>query len=659
MCSARSELLDRRPGWGGGKLNATSILLEPLRDDESRQLISNLLDRAPLPAETESRIAEAVGGNALFAQELVAMLIDNGLLRLENHHWVASRDLSELPVPSTIHALLAARLEALPAEERAIITRASVEGSVFHRGAVSELSEGSLDPTLDSGLMALVRRDVIRPDTAGFAGEEAYRFRHVLIRDAAYRSLPKTARADLHERFAIWLERTAEGHLREFEEIVGYHLEQAFHYRLALGRCDPKAVSLAARAAEWLESAGRRALARSDLPAAIGLLERAADLLTLDDPGRAALLPELAVALIEAGRLAEAESLLAEAQRLAAAAGDDCAEAHALVQQQFLNLLRVVEGGTEEAARVVEQVVPVFERHGDDHGLCRAWRLQAWLTWNEARAAAAAEAWEHAAAHARRAGDEDERSEILNWVASSIFFGPVPVAEGILLCEAIMNEVSGNLASEAWTLRSLAGLHAMGGRFELARALLTRSNAVFEELGQTLNSSVSHLEAIAEMLAGNPAAAERSLRSCYRALEEMGDKAFLSTTTAYLAQAILVQGRDEEAERFTELSEELAATDDLITQVIWRGARARIVAKRGYAEDAERLAREAVRLAELTDFVNTRADAWIDLAQVLQEAGRLDEAGAAVSEGLRLYTEKGNTVAVTRTRSWLDALARV
>ena len=345
VCTARSELLDRRPGWGGGKLNATSILLEPLSDDESRQLISNLLDRAPLPAETESRIAEAVEGNALFAQELVAMLIDDGLLRLENDHWVASRDLSELPVPSTIHALLAARLEALPAEERAVITRASVEGPVFHRGAVSELSAGSLDPTLDSGLMALVRRDVIRPDHGSFAGEEAYRFRHVLIRDAAYRSLPKTARADLHERFADWLERTAEGHLREYEEIVGYHLEQAFRYRQALGTIDPNAVSLATRAAEWLESAGRRALARSDLSAAIGLLERAADLLTLDDAGRAALLPELGAALIEAGRLAEAESLLAEAQRLAAAAEDDCAESHALVQQQFLQLLRVERGG--------------------------------------------------------------------------------------------------------------------------------------------------------------------------------------------------------------------------------------------------------------------------------------------------------------------------
>ena len=157
---------------------------------------------------------------------------------------------------------------------------------MFHRGAVGELARPALDPALEDGLLALVRRDLIRPDAADFAGEEAYRFRHVLIRDAAYRSLPKNARADLHERFAAWLELTAGDRLREFEEIVGYHLEQAFQYRVALGSRDARAASLAARASERLEAAGRRALVRSDLPAAIGLLERVSRLLPTDDPRR-------------------------------------------------------------------------------------------------------------------------------------------------------------------------------------------------------------------------------------------------------------------------------------------------------------------------------------------------------------------------------------
>ena len=322
VCIARPELLDTRPGWGGGKLNATSILLEPLSEAECRELISNLLDRAPLPPAAESRIAGAAEGNPLFAEELVAMLVDDALLTREDDRWVASSDLSELPVPSTIHALLAARLEGLPADERAILTTAAVEGAVFHRGAVGELARPALDTALEDGLLALVRRDLIRPDAADFAGEKAYRFRHVLIRDAAYRSLPKNARADLHERFAAWLELTAGDRLREFEEIVGYHLEQAFQYRVALGPRDSRAASLAARASERLEAAGRRALVRSDLPAAIGLLERVSRLLPTDDPRRIALLAELGAALIERGRLAEAGRVLDEAERLAAAAND-------------------------------------------------------------------------------------------------------------------------------------------------------------------------------------------------------------------------------------------------------------------------------------------------------------------------------------------------
>ena len=138
-------------------------------------------------------------------------------------------------------------------------------------------------------------------------------------------------------------------------------------------------------------------------------------------------MPELGAALIEAGRLDEAERVLDEAGQLAAAAGDECAASHVLVQQQFLRLLRAAEGGAEEAARAMERVVQVFERCDDDLGLCRARRLQALLHWNEAHAAAAAEAWEQAAAHARRAGDDHARDEILTWIASSLWFGPTPV----------------------------------------------------------------------------------------------------------------------------------------------------------------------------------------------------------------------------------------
>jgi len=656
LCIARPELLEQRPSWGGGKVNATTILLEPLGQDDRRRLIANLLDGVAISADAEARIAEAAEGNPLFTEELVAMLIEDDLLRLEGDRWIAAGDLADLPVPPSIQTLLAARVGRLPDDERVLLGRASVEGVVFHRSAVAELSLGTPEATVDGALAALVRKEVIRLDRTGVARDDAYRFRHVLIRDAAYRSLPKATRADLHERFAGRLERLVEGGPGEYDEIVGYHLEQSYRCRLDLGLVDPAAASIATRAAERLESAARKALARGDLPAAIGLLERTASLLAADEEQRAALLPELGAALIEAGRLGRAEAVLDEAARLAAAADAERTAAHVLVQQQFLRLLRVAEGGTEEAERVVERVIPVFAGFDDQHGLCSAWRLQAWLHWNEARAAAAAEAWEQAAGHARRAGDEHARCEILTWIASSLWIGPTPVAEGIRRCDAIRDEVSGNLESEALTLRHLGGLHAMEGRLDLARSLLATSDAVFDDLGLTLNAATSHTQAVVELAAGDPVAAEQSLRSRYRALEEMGEKAFLSTTAAFLSRALFAQGRVEEAERFAQTSAELAATGDLLTQVLWRGVRGRILSGRGRLEEGEALAREAVALAERTDFLNHRADALIDLAHILQETGRVEEAGAAASDGLRLYEQKGNAVAARKIRSDLAAL---
>jgi predicted ATPase/class 3 adenylate cyclase len=658
VCMARPELADTRPGWVADRRNATSILLEPLSDAECRELISNLLDRAPLTATAEARIAGAAGGNALFAEELVAMLIDDRLLTREADRWVAASDLSELSTPSTVNALLAARLEGLPAVERAILTAAAVEGAVFHRGAVRELAGPVLD-ALDDGLAALVDRDLIRPEVAAFAGERAYGFRHILIRDAAYRSLPKNARADLHERFAAWLALTAADRLREHEEIIGYHLEQAFRNRVALGPRDARAASLADRASERLEAAGRRALARGDMHAAIGLLERVSRLLPTEDARRIALLVELGAVLIESGRLAEAGRVLDEGELLAAAADDQRLVAHVLVQRQFLRSLHGEEGGLEEAARATSRVIPVFERLRDELGLCHARRLEAWVFLNDARAEAATAAWERAAAHAQRAGDRHEYNEVLTWIASMLWFGPTPAAEGIRRCEAMRAEVRGSPESEAAILRQLACLNAIVGRFELARELIAISNATYADLGLTLYLASSEHEAVVELLAGNPAGAERSARTAYCALEGMGERAFRSTMAAFLARTILEQGRDEEAEDFAGLSAQLAASGDVTTQIRWRCVRARVLARRTEIPAAEVLVREALAIAEATDFVNDRANALIDLSYVLEASRRGDEAVAAASEALRLYESKGNVVAAATTRLRLGELARM
>jgi predicted ATPase len=659
LCMARPELLDARPGWGGGKLNATSILLEPLTEDDTRELIANVLERGTLRQEAAARIAQATEGNPLFAEELLAMLIEDGLLRREDGHWTLAEGVTELPVPPTIHALLAARLEALPEHERALLAHASVEGTEFHRGALDALTPTDLAQDVERGLTALVRRDLIRPDRSRFVEDDTFRFRHILIRDAAYRSLPKETRADLHRRFADWLEQTAASRLGAFEEIAGYHLEQAYELQGELGTLGAEGDALAARAARHLETAGRRALARSDHSGAVSLLERAAALLPDDHPLRPMLLADLGAALIEAGRLAEADELLAEAAGAAAVIGDERAGAHVLVQQQFLRLRRGESAGTAEAAAVVGKVVRVFRRANDEYGLCDALRLRACVHWIEAQAGAAGEEWEKAAAHARRAGAEHDRIEILGWVASSLWWGPTPVAEALRRCEAIRSDVSGSLTAAAHVLQPLAGLHAMQGRFDRARELQADSVGAFEELGLTLSFAVSHTAAIVELLAGDPVAAERSLRRGWRAFEEMGYREELSSTAALLAHALLAQQRDEEAERFAELSQELAPADELMAQVMWRGARARSLAVRGRMEEAERLAREGAALAEKSDFMNDRGDAMFDLAVVLRQAGRPEDARTAFAGALRLYELKGNVVAAGRARAELAQLERV
>jgi predicted ATPase len=651
VCMARPEFLDTRPGWGGGKPNATTFSLEPLSEAECREIISNLFDHVPLPAMIEQRITSAADGNPLFAEELVAMLVDEQLLTREKDGWVARSNLSDLPVPVTINALLAARLEGLPIHERAILTTAAVEGTVFHHGTVAELGlmPGSM---LDEGLLALVRRDLIRSDASDFSGEKVYRFRHGLIRDAAYHSLSKTARAELHERFAASLEAKRTEWLRDFEEMAGYHLEQAFQYRVALGLRDSHAASLAAQAAARLEAAARQALGRSHLSAAIALLQRVCVLLPVDDSRRRMLLAELGGAQIECGRLAEAERTLQEAERLAGSANDERAVSHVIVQQQLLRLLRVEDGGTEQAARATASAIEVFNRSKDDLGLCQARRLEALLYWNEARAQAAAEAWESAATHARLAGDRHLYNEILTWIASSLWCGPTLATQGIQRCERMREEVRDSPESEAAILRHLGSLHAMIGKFDLARQLLAMSNAAYADLGLTLNSATSQSEAMVELLAGNPAAAEESLRKGYRALEEMGERAFLSTTAALLARSIFEQGRDEEAEELTNLSARLAAPGDILSQILWRSITARVLSKRAQMEKAEALARVAVALAQATDFINYRADALLDLSHVLKASRRVDEAMTSASEALQLYERKGNIVSASAARLW-------
>jgi len=479
VCMARPDLLDIRPAWGGGKRNATSIFLEPLSADESKELLGNLLptDVAAGLAEKVQRSAE---GNPLFVEEMVSMLIDGGYLADEDHG-----ALERLPVPPSIHVLLASRLDQLAGDERRVLERAAVEGNVFHSGAIGALADDDL--RVDECLESLVRKELIRPYRASFAGVEGFRFRHVLIREAAYESVPKQLRAGLHERYAGWLEQVAGERLPELEEVLGYHLEQAYRYRLEVLRADEEAEALALRAAGRLGSAGGRALARRDAPAAVNLLRRALDLLPETGPERDRLSFELAEALHDVGEFRAKQELLEDVLARAEASGDELTAATARLELVHGRVYVDTDAAAanQELLREAEEAAAVFERAGADALLARALRRVADAHFLSCRVADGEPALERGLEHALRAGDEREAALIRNNLLRAAEVGPMPVEAAVRRCDEILAGAGGDPLTEAIAANALGYLEAMRGRFVEAQAYVARSRGLLHGAGDS------------------------------------------------------------------------------------------------------------------------------------------------------------------------------
>jgi tetratricopeptide (TPR) repeat protein len=325
-------------------------------------------------------------------------------------------------------------------------------------------------------------------------------------------------------------------------------------------------------------------------------------------------------------------------------------EARALVIRLRLRLMTDPQV-TEEVVREAEPLVKTFEEAGDDRLLAKVWELLAWAPWFRCRAASTVEALERAIEHARRAGDARSEAQSLNLSVGAAFFGPMPVPEAIRVCEEILAEPDQQRRIRASALRALAGLNAMAGDFHEARKLVADHKALVQELGLRVTAaSAAETYGIVEMLAGDPAAAERELSRGYGVLEEIGETQNFPDLAAKLADALYAQRRDERALELSEVSEQSTAPDDLSAGVQWRAVRAKLLARRGDSETAEKLAREAVALASETDFLVLHGDALMDLAEVLRTA-RLDaDSVPFVQEALQLYEQKGNVVAAERAR---------
>ncbi len=634
LCLARPELLEHRSSWGGGKLNATAILLEPLSEQECALLIDALRPAAALTPELRARVIAAAEGNPLFIEQMVAFLTENG------------HETGEVVMPPTIHALLSERLDRLAAEERGTLECASVIGKEFTLDELRALSPFGLEPR--PILNSLVRKELLRGVRPTSEDDETFRFRSLLIRDAAYESLPKQARAELHESFASWMEAAIEDRLEEVEEIVGHHFERAYRYRAELGPVDVQALRLASRAGEHLGAAGSRAYARGDVFAACGLLDSAIELQPVDG---LALVPVLGEALMEAGQLPRAEDVLARGATAAAEVGDVGLEAHVRCALLRLRLLTDPELGVERVRLEAESLIPLLEARGDDLGLTKAWQLVAQTRNFALQFTAMGQAGRRALEHARRARSRRDEAEALFWLPLASVLGPAPLEDGIALCEELLREAEGNELDEADITTVLAIACGAEGRFDEARALIRDARVKYQEPGMLLRYGATSMAAAwIEFDADDPVSAEAELREGLRILREMGESAFLSTAAAMLAQALNDQGRHDEAEEATKVSEQAASPEDLASQIGWRSQRARALAHRGGLEEAERLAREAVELTRATDTFGFIAQASLALAEVLRLGGRTEEARPFVERALELYERKGMAPAARRTR---------
>ena len=627
LCTARLELLDLRPGWGGGKLNATAALLGPLGEADSESLLDEL--SAELDLQMRSRVLTASDGNPLFLAEIVALAREGGSVR----------------VPATIEALLAERLARLESGEREVLESAAVEGEVFHREAITSLLGEHPAERLEASLSSLVRKALISPHRHSTDADTAFRFRHLLIRDAAYDALPDETRARLHERFAGWLEqRPGEG----ADEIPGWHLEQAVWYWHRHGPgAEP---SLARRAATHLQWAGRGARDRGDVAAARNLLERAGALAPLADIPSGPISVDLAECLMAAGEVADADALLSAAE-----AEDITNPIAALARCEWMLRVR-----PQEAVQMIESKVPrILSRlaaANDESGMARAHLVASMPHWLASQWTLAGEQARLAAEHAHVAGDEGIRSRALAFYVGCIVYGRPAAAAIARELDTIGDDDPGpSLAARVELARGQVA--RLEGRFEDARVCMERAREGFQALGmRELVAACDSELGVAELSAGDPAAALEWLLRSDALLAELGQHALRSTTQAVIAQAQASLNQPGAARAAIELAESLSAPEESLNFALTHRVRARLALSQGNAEAALRWVRSAVAHASQIDSPEVRADAVLDLARVLEAVGRPDDALPEARAALELFTAKGHRPGVRSARALLAEL---
>jgi class 3 adenylate cyclase/tetratricopeptide (TPR) repeat protein len=632
---ARPEFYDSRPAWGGGKLNATALLLSALADAAA----AGLVDKHDLPEAVKRRIVDTAGGNPLFVEQLVAMLVDEGHATFANGvaTWVGGAPGQvRWAMPPSVSALLAARIDRLPDDERALMGCAAVIGTVFYAEAIAALVGIPL-PEVQRVLGLLIRKEFLRAASSDLPQMTACRFLHGLVRDAAYEGLAKAVRAAWHERLAGWLSGLGSDAIPD--EIVGHHLASAWEYRSQLGPATVQVRELAARAAQKLAAAGRR-LEVSDVAVAAALLQRAANMLEPDDPYRVECLLSLTLQRQELGEIDAAR----EALIMASVAADERQAVLIEVLKCRQNSL-TAEARVGESEQVVHDATRRFQEWADDRGLGLAYLVLGDLASFRGHISRAATLFELALKHGEAAGDAGCAARARTLLGITLLFGPAP-AEDVIATLGQMVASSGNdPRARAEAEQVTCVMHAMCGRFDRARAIGAEARQHLAEVGHglflaNLAQSTGHVEE----LAGDLDAAEAEhARSCAD-LQGLGESSYLSTVAGLHARLLARRGKRAQAETALSLARTHGSPDDAATQSLVLQTEALLAAAAGDATRARAAAADALQCEPGDEEPDSVGEAYLTAADVEQALGNTCAECEHLAAARALFQVKGNVV---------------
>jgi tetratricopeptide (TPR) repeat protein len=516
--------------------------------------------------------------------------------------------------------------------------RAAVIGRKFHRGALVELLPEPLRTEVDVNLRSLVRKELISPDRSLLPGEDAYRFRHQLIRDTAYDSIPKAERAELHERFAAWLTALVGDDAAGQDETVGSHLERASRFLAELSPGDEHGRALASRAASLMITAGFRARDRGDEGTATSLLRRADALLSPDDTRRVPVLLALGESFDDDASIV----CLSEAAHLAEQARDQALIGWTRAELAY----RLVGSGTastswDEAARTAEEAIAALEGGAEPRGLAAALMIRGVLEENRGRLALANPWYARSLDVASAGGLPLEASVARGLLAGTWLLGETPAPEAVRRLGELLSASALDRVAELELTWRLGVFLVRAGEIGEGGSLVGIARGWVEDLG-TATIGINFDWWVATWVDPwvlDPASWEADLRGRFG---DPVDPACPNRTVApALAVAQCEQGKFGEAERLTSATADLAGNGDVSVAATWHGARARALARLGRQEEADRLSARAVAMTDDIDRLDVRGDISWHRADVLRALGRGGEADDSLRMGIEAFERKG------------------